>query len=536
MPLQRRLPKRGFRPVIARRVRGRQPRRSSAAFPAGSHRRPRRAARARPGAQARARQVPRRRARSPHALTVRAHAFSAQRARARSPRRAARPRCSVLEGFSNASRIPELRKRLLFTAAALAVYRLGCRDPDARASTAQALAQFFAEAKSNLLGLVNLFSGGALERFSIFALGIMPYISASIILQLLTVVDPVPREALRRRASSGGGRSPSTRATARSCCRSSRASSSRSGSRRSRRPGGGGVVFEPGLALPPHDDDHAHHRHRLHHVARRADHRARHRQRHLAHHLRRHRRRACRRRVAHDLRVRPPAASCRIFAALFIVVADGRRGRGDHLHRARRSGASRSSTRSASSAGGCTAGRARTCRSRSTPSGVIPPIFASSILLFPATIAELHRPPGGALDRSSSSRPGRWLYNLVYVGLIIFFCYFYTAVTFNPVDVADNLKKFGGYIPGIRPGPADGRVHRPHPDAHHARRRALRRGRLRPADDPDHAVQACPFYFGGTALLIVVGVALDTVAAIETHLITRNYEGFMKRGRIRGRR
>ena len=95
----------------------------------------------------------------------------------------------MLEGFSNASRMPELRKRIGFTAAALAVYRLGCHVPTPGID-GQALAQFFAQASNNLLGLVNMFSGGALERFSIFALGIMPYISSSIILQLLTVVVP----------------------------------------------------------------------------------------------------------------------------------------------------------------------------------------------------------------------------------------------------------------------------------------------------------------------------------------------------------
>src|SRR5207247_9115273 len=124
---------------------------------------------------------------------------------------------------------------------------------------------------------------------------------------------------------------------------------------------------------------------------------------------------------------------------------------------------------------------------------------------------------------------------LVYVGLIVFFCYFYTAVTFNPADVADNMKKFGGYIPGIRPGPRTAEYID----------RILTRITLTGAL---YVAAVCvlptilisrynvPFYFGGTALLIVVGVALDTVSAMETHMITRSYEGFMKGGRIRGRR
>ena len=167
-------------------------------------------------------------------------------------------------------------------------------------------------------------------------------------------------------------------------------------------------------------------------------------------------------------------------------------------------------------------------------SGVIPPIFASSLLLFPATLAGWF-PFLGALQTALS--PGTWIYNVIYVGLIIFFAYFYTAVTFNPVDVADNLKKNGGYIPGIRPGKST-------------------------ADYIDHVLSritfggamylsvicvlptiitnefGVTFYFGGTSLLIVVGVALDTVQQIEGHLITRHYEGFTgPRGpRIRGRR
>jgi preprotein translocase subunit SecY len=166
--------------------------------------------------------------------------------------------------------------------------------------------------------------------------------------------------------------------------------------------------------------------------------------------------------------------------------------------------------------------------------GVIPPIFASSILLFPATLASWFP----FLSRLSDAiRPGEWIYNVLYVVLIIFFAYFYTAVTFNPVDVADNLKKYGGYIPGIRPGKTTADY------IDHVLSRITFGGAVYIA-----AVCVLPtvlvsrfhatFYFGGTALLIVVGVALDTVQQIEGHLITRHYEGFTgPRGpRIRGRR
>jgi preprotein translocase subunit SecY len=131
--------------------------------------------------------------------------------------------------------------------------------------------------------------------------------------------------------------------------------------------------------------------------------------------------------------------------------------------------------------------------------------------------------------------PGQWLNNGLYVGLIIFFCYFYTAIVFNPTDVAENMRKFGGYIPGIRPGQRTAEFID----------RVLSRVTLGGAIYlsavallPTILIAQfnVPFFFGGTALLIVVGVALDTVAQIETHMISRNYEGFMKRGRLRGRR
>jgi preprotein translocase subunit SecY len=167
-------------------------------------------------------------------------------------------------------------------------------------------------------------------------------------------------------------------------------------------------------------------------------------------------------------------------------------------------------------------------------SGVIPPIFASSIIMFPATIAQFTN-VAWLQAVADAMRPGGVWYNLVYVAFIMFFCYFYTAVTFNPVDVADNMKKNGGYIPGIRPGKrtAD------YID------RVLTRITLGGAI---YVSAVCvlptiltgqfnvPFYFGGTALLIIVGVAIDTIAQMESHMLSRHYEGFLKKGGIRGRR
>jgi preprotein translocase subunit SecY len=173
-------------------------------------------------------------------------------------------------------------------------------------------------------------------------------------------------------------------------------------------------------------------------------------------------------------------------------------------------------------------------------SGVIPPIFASSILMFPLTIGNfLPKPLLEAYPWIASALknfgPQALLYNLLYVGFIFFFCYFYTAVTFNPNDVADNMKKFGGYIPGIRPGQKTAEYID----------KVLTRITLGGAIYVS-AICVLPtilyqrfnvsFYFGGTSLLIVVGVALDTVQQIEAHMLSRHYEGLMRKGRLKGRR
>ena len=161
-------------------------------------------------------------------------------------------------------------------------------------------------------------------------------------------------------------------------------------------------------------------------------------------------------------------------------------------------------------------------------SGVIPPIFASSVMMFPATIGTFYAHP--LFDALGAAfMPGTWTYNLLYIGMIIFFAYFYTAVTFNPVDVADNLRRQGGYVPGLRPG----RQTAEYLD------RVLTRLTL---GGSLYLSVVCilptvlissygvPFYFGGTGLLIIVGVTLDTVAQIEGHLMTRHYDGVVGPG------
>jgi preprotein translocase subunit SecY len=163
--------------------------------------------------------------------------------------------------------------------------------------------------------------------------------------------------------------------------------------------------------------------------------------------------------------------------------------------------------------------------------GVIPPIFASSIIMFPATIANFLNQEEFPWLQSIVNvlSPGHAVYSLIYVAFIFFFCYFYTAVHFNPVDVADNMKRQGGFIPGIRPGKNTAEY------IDWILTRITFLGAI-------YVSAVCilptvliynlnvPFYFGGTALLIVVGVAMDTTNQIESHMLTRHYEGFMKKG------
>ncbi|MEO0094004.1 MAG: SecY family transport protein [candidate division WOR-3 bacterium] len=171
---------------------------------------------------------------------------------------------------------------------------------------------------------------------------------------------------------------------------------------------------------------------------------------------------------------------------------------------------------------------------RITTAGVIPIIFAQSIVVFPSTFATFFKFPFLETVKNILA-PGGWLYNLLYAGLIIFFTYFYTSIVFNPRDIADNMQRYGGFIPGIRPGP---------PTANYIDR-SLSLITLPGAILltimallPYYLMSAfrVPFYFGGTTLLIIVGVALDTIQQIESHLLMRHYEGLLKGTRIKGRR
>lgn len=432
-------------------------------------------------------------------------------------------------GFQNIFKIPELKKRIFYTLALLTVYRIGVHVPTPGIDS-DALASFFAKAQGTLLGLFDMFSGGALERLSVFALGIMPYISASIILQLLTVVVP----HLERLSKEGEqGRKKITQYTRYGTVVLSiiQGFGISVGLESMASPGGAQVVIDPGWSF------------RLMTVITLTSGTA---------FIMWLGEQITERGIGNGISLiifagivaRMPMAIANtfrlvstgemgIFAVLVIVVLmvavigfivfveQGQRR--IPVQYAKRVVGRR-----------MYGGQSTHLPLKVNTAGVIPAIFASSIIMFPATIASFIAIPWvkGIAD---SMQPGNWLYQVLFVGFIFFFCYFYTAVTFNPVDVADNMKKQGGYIPGIRPGKrtAD------YID------RVLTRITLGGAI---YVSAVCvlpsilitkfnvPFYFGGTALLIVVGVAIDTISQIESHMLTRHYEGFLKKGGVKGRR
>jgi preprotein translocase subunit SecY len=435
----------------------------------------------------------------------------------------------VTTGFSNALRIEELKKRLLFTFGMLAVYRVGVAIPTPGID-GQAMQAFFAQARNNMFGMVNLFSGGALERFSIFALGIMPYISASIILQLLTVVIPT----LERLSKEGeAGRRKITQYTRYGTVVLSLIQSLfiSVGLEQIQAPGGGGVVYSPGWSF------------RLMTMITLSSGTA---------FIMWLGEQVTERGIGNGISLvifsgivaaLPGAVATTVqfmnegelslfVAILMLVMMAVVIGVIIFFERGQR----RIPVQYAKRVVGrkMYGGQSSHLPLKINTSGVIPPIFASSILIFPGTIASFVQHPW-ADKIAELLAPGHLMYSLLYVVLIVFFCYFYTAVTFDPVEVAENMKKFGGYIPGIRPGK------RTSDYIDRILTRITLGGAIYLAAIcvlPTVLIQQfnVPFYFGGTALLIVVGVALDTIAQMETHLLTRNYEGFMKRGRLRGRR
>lgn len=435
----------------------------------------------------------------------------------------------VGSGFGNIFKIPELKRRLLYTAALLAVYRIGVHIPTPGIDGA-ALKSFFDSMQGTIFGVVNMFTGGALERLSVFALGIMPYISASIILQLLTVVIP-HLEELKKEGEQGHKKITQYTRYGTVILSIIQGIGIAVGLEGMQSPTGAQVVFVPGWGF------------RLMTVITLTAGTA---------FIMWLGEQITERGIGNGISLiifagivaRMPGAVGNTFRLLsqeemgiftliiILVVMIAVIGFIIYIEQGQR----RIPVQYAKRVVGrrMYGGQSTHLPLKINSSGVIPPIFASSILMFPATIAQFTQ-VGWLQSFSQLMRPGGVAYNLLFVGFIVFFCYFYTAVTFNPVDVADNMKKNGGYIPGIRPGKrtAD------YID------RVLTRITLGGAV---YVSAVCvlptilitqfnvPFYFGGTALLIVVGVAIDTIAQIESHMLSRHYEGFLKRGGIRGRR
>ncbi len=435
-----------------------------------------------------------------------------------------------MSAFSSIAKIPELKRRIIFTLIMLAVYRLGCQIPTPGIDP-EALMAFFARHRGTIFGLFDMFSGGALERLSVFALGIMPYISAAIIIELLKVVIPSIEKLYKEGEA---GQKKIKQYTRYGTVVISIIQGFGIAVGLESMAGGAGnmpVVLHPGWAF------------RLMTVLTLTSGTA---------FLMWLGEMITERGIGNGISLiifagivaRFPSAVINtvqlmktgeimpllmILLMVVMIVVVGfivfveRGQRRIQVQYARRVVGRR-----------MYGGQSTHLPLKVNTAGVIPPIFASSLLMFPATVAGFVQNEWVKAAAEAIS-PGGWGHDLLYVGLIVFFCYFYTAVTFNPVDVADNLKKWGGYVPGLRPGK---------PTSEYIDR-ILTRITLGGAI---YVSAVCvlpslmirkfnvPFYFGGTALLIVVGVAMDTMSQIESHLLTRHYEGFMKKRMSRVRR
>lgn len=431
-----------------------------------------------------------------------------------------------MSGAEGLVKIPELRKRIFLTLALLAVYRIGVHVPTPGVDSA-ALAQFFQSTKGTIFSWFNLFSGGALERFSVFALGVMPYISSSIIFQLLTVVWPYLHE-LQKEGEQGRKKiNQYTRYGTVILCLVQGYGIAAGLEQMTNPP----VVMGPGLAF------------RLLTMAtltagtvflmwlgEQITERgigngtsliiftgiAAGIPRGITNTLSLFK--------SGELSFFIVLLVAAVIVATFALIVFVERGqRRIPVQYAKRVVGRK-----------VYGGQNTHLPLKINTAGVIPPIFASSLIMFPATIATFVNTPW--MNKVSTSlQPGGLLYDVLYVGLIVFFCFFYTAVTFKSDDIAENMKKYGGFIPGIRPGKKTAEY------IDHVLARITVGGAV-------YISTICilptllttqakvPFFFGGTSVLILVGVALDTVAQIESYLLTRNYEGFVKGARIRGRR
>jgi len=435
----------------------------------------------------------------------------------------------LLEGLGSVSKVPELQRRILFTILLLGVYRIGVYIPTPGIDNVALLA-YFEHAQGSLFGLMDMFAGGAFSNFSIFALGIMPYISASIILQLLTIAVP----HLERLSKEGEtGRRKITQYTRYGTVLLSiiQGFGIAYGLQQMAGPSGAPIVLQPGwsfimMTVITLTSGTAFIMWLGETITEKG--------------------------IGNGISLiifagivcRLPAAigntyrlatagelgvlvillitvlMVAVIGAIVFVEAGQRR---IPVQYAKRIVGRK-----------MYGGQTTHLPLKINTAGVIPPIFASSVIMFPATIANF-APQGWIKDIASYLVPGRLGYEILYVAFIFFFCFFYTAVTFKPDDVAENMKKFGGYVPGIRPGKKTAEY------IENVLEKLTFSGAIYVSIIcvlPSVLISQMnvPFYFGGTALLIVVGVAMDTASQIESHLLTRQYEGFMKKGHIARRR
>jgi preprotein translocase subunit SecY len=459
----------------------------------------------------------------------------------------------MLDSIKNIFSIPELRRRVIFTLLLLAVYRAGGQIPNPGISST-ALAEFWQAQKGTILGFIDLFSGRYMSKMTIFALGIMPYISSSIILQLLQVVWPY----LERLSKEGElGRKKITQYTRYGtiliCVIQAWGIAIFLQSLKS--PGGARIVPIPGigfmlLTVLTLSTGTVFVMWLGEQISERG--------------------------IGNGISLIIFAGIVARFpAGLSTVVSGLKTGSWDPIklivlgammlvviafivfvERGQRripvSYAKRVVGRKVYG------GQSTHLPLRVNTGGVIPIIFAASIITIPATIAQMIKIPVFQ-SLSNAFRIGMPLYNLLYIAAIIFFTYFYVSIIFNPTDVADNLRKYGGFIPGIRPGKNTS----DHIDSILSRITLVGAiylaaiailpeflttgfkvqylpfiGNFLETNMPKWFTQGLnvDFYFGGTSILIVVGVAMDTLQQIEAQLVMRHYDGFMRRGRIKGRR
>ena len=448
----------------------------------------------------------------------------------------------MLQSFVNLIKIPDLRKKIVLTLILIAVYRIGAYIPTPGIDGIK-LAQFFdniaKQQGGTLFGIMNLFSGGAIERLTIFALGIMPYISASIILQLLTTVIPV-LEKLSKEGEAGHKKITQYTRYGTVVLAAIQSFFIAMWLEAPQRFGGLQIVSYPGwpfriLTMITLTSGTAFIMWLGEQIQEKG--------------------------IGNGISLiitvgiisRIPTALFQLFSLLspfspeksqlsiftliimtvmlvavvvaVVLITQGQRK--IPIQYAKRVVGRR-----------VYGGQSTYIPLRVNQPGVIPIIFAQSIILFPATIASLIPTPA-MQNLASVLMRGNFIYNAIYSLLIIFFSYFYTAITFNPTDVAENMKKYGGFVPGIRPG----RTTADYLDS--VMTRITLPGAVFLAiiailpsiiSDSLKIPYLVASFFGGTGLLIIVGVMLDTVRVLESQLIMRHYEGFVGRGRIRGRR